>query len=66
MKILQRDVGKFCLVKWDDVGIVEGLIIDVDGNDVKIFSDDHINRATKDQIRQIGKRISFKTELTGF
>ena len=32
MKLLKRDVGRLCLVKWDDIGRVESMIVEVDDN----------------------------------
>ena len=61
MKVLKRDIGKWCTIRYDDMGIVTGLILEAETDDrwIKVFrlADDMIDRVDRDQIVTIGKRV---------
>lgn len=70
IKLTQDHVGKFCMVQWDDVGKMEGLIVEVENRpapvknakpyqNVKVFFpiDSTLDNVEGDQIVSVGKRI---------
>jgi hypothetical protein len=66
MKIRKTDIGRQCLVKYDDVGRLEGMIIDVGDNhpishqpliEVYGFNDKTVDTVEPCQIVELGKRV---------
>ena len=57
MRLNKQDVGKLCLIKWDDIGRVDSMIVDIDddrkGADVFDFSSKTLRNVDLDQIVQI-------------
>ena len=47
MKLLKNDVGRLCLVKFDDVGRIEGMIVGIDDDrksvNVYFFNDQKVD-----------------------
>lgn len=63
IKLKQSDVGRFCLVKWDDVGLRESIILEVDSDRrwVKVFDGDGTHSVEREQIRSVSnKYLEFK------
>ncbi len=66
MKKLRRigtsDVGRLCLVKWDDIGRVECLITSADiGNqtiEIFMFADKCTDTVSHDEIAEFGNHIT--------
>jgi len=63
MKGLRKsNVGNWCLVKYDDIGVVTGLIVAAWPNDqsadVYVLALDTVERVDKNQIIHIGARVS--------
>ena len=63
MKGLRKsDVGKWCLVKYDDIGVITGLIVaawpDDQNADVYVPTLDTVERVDKSQIIHVGARVS--------
>jgi len=60
IRLLQRDVGKWCLVHYDDIGTVQGLIVAIyDDGDFDIFvpSDSTLCRLSRDQLVFVGPKV---------
>jgi len=61
MKIKKQDVGKQCLVKYDDVGRVEGIIVeaepDMDYIKLFLFHDHTLVSETPDMVIEIGDYV---------
>jgi len=62
MKITSNDVGKWCLIHFDDIGTVQALILEKPDSykdfDVFIPCDTAVNNANADQVVRIGERIT--------
>ena len=63
MKIRKSDIGRVCLVEYNDIGTVEGMIVEVDSetNDaaVFVFADRILDRHVSfNQIVETGHRIT--------
>ena len=62
MRISKSDIGRLCLVKWDDCGRVESMILEVDVSDkeVKVYSFTNriIQRADFSQIIETGEYVT--------
>ena len=61
MKVSKNDVGKTCLVWYDDVGRIEAMILDVDIQDrhITVFGFDRRSTSIEDfdQILSIGSQV---------
>lgn len=64
MKLLRDDMGKAVLVRYDDVGRIEGVLVDIvdhepTGREAKVFflNDKTIDNVELSQIVEVGKRI---------
>lgn len=59
-KLKKNDVGHLCLVKWDDVGRQEGMLIEVDddGKRGKIFNDKDIQNVESEQVVKVGNAVT--------
>lgn len=61
MKFKKRDIGKTCLVRWDDSGIMQAMIvaIDDDKKEARVFSfaTSTLDRITSDQVEKIGNFV---------
>jgi hypothetical protein len=64
MRIGQKHVGRFALVKYDDVGLREELIIEVDSEAkhraIKTFDGESVHWIDKSQLKKLGTFFSFK------
>lgn len=63
MKILRNgDIGKLCLVKWDDVGRVESMLVQVDDDHrygkVYDFNACVLRTVEASQVVEIGDRVT--------
>ena len=62
MKLLKGDVGKLCLVKYDDIGRTEGMIVGIDddkrGANVYVFSSQTVDSVDADQIVETGVYVT--------
>jgi len=61
MKVTKNDLGKVVLVKFDDVGRVDGLLVDIEPEhrraNVFFPYDNQLDDIDIDQIVSIGKRV---------
>ena len=63
MRLNKGDVGRSCLVKYDDIGRVEGMIVEIDDNrkmaDVYVFTDRAIDKSVEVcQISELGDHVT--------
>lgn len=68
MKINRNDIGRFCTVKFDDSGLQEALILEVDSKykRLKVYmGSGGFEKPEFTQIKQLGKRLDFNTTTTG-
>lgn len=60
-KFRKGDVGRSCLVRWDDLGLTQEMIIEVDDDRKEAtsfcFATSNTNRITIDQIAKIGNFV---------
>ena len=59
MKVLKDDVGKVVLVRFDDIGRMEGILVEKEEMRAKVFfpSDNTLENLELSQIIEVGKRI---------
>jgi len=61
IRVNKCDCGRRIMVRWDDIGTVEGLLVQAenDSTDLKVFSfcDDELNRVDRGQVVSLGDRI---------
>jgi len=62
MKVRKSDVGRLCMVRWDDIGRIECMVVDHDHNgyvQVYNFSDRKIETVDESsQIVELGKFVT--------
>ena len=61
MKIREKDLGRYCTVRFDDIGKVEAVLFDSTAYDgewrVFIFTDNATQRVSSEQILELGEKI---------
>ena len=67
MKLVKSDVGRLCLVKWDDIGRIECMLLEIDrGNkEAKVYSfvNESIEGVPFGQIVELGGSVTPNTLL---
>jgi hypothetical protein len=64
MKVKKSDVGRLCLARWDDIGRVECMIVDVNravlDRDIHVydFSSRQLKVLDRSQIVELGKFVT--------
>ena len=61
MRILKRDVGRYCNVRYTDTGLVTGIIVDTDPSDrwvsVFLMGDRSVCKPDRSQIEKLGEYV---------
>jgi len=61
MKVLKRDIGKWCHARYDDIGVITGVIVaaEIDNDWVSIYFPvlKDMDRIGREQVVSIGKIV---------
>ena len=66
MRISKRDVGRWCTVKYDDVGRIDALIVDVNPDDKNVdifapaFEGEGTNNVDFSQVKELRDYVEVK------
>lgn len=66
IKVCKRDVGRFCLVRWSDVGVNTNLIVNVETDSRWVtpydLEDRETIKADREQIVSLGKYMTIPAD----
>jgi hypothetical protein len=66
MRIRQSDTGRWATIRWDDVGDRDAIIVEVNGDDVRVFEPyAGLDSVSKVQVVEMREHLQADRRVTG-